>query len=77
MSDTAWIALIVAIAVTVVCLIYFRARRKRRAITFEGGPGDTIERAVIIRGAPNETLGVAAEYQYLAGSLGDPALVGS
>jgi hypothetical protein len=44
----------------------FLKGKKRRGITFEGGPGDTIERAVIIRGAPNNALGVEAEYRYLA-----------
>ena len=39
--------------------------KKRRDITFEGGPGDTIERAVIMQGAPNEALGVEAQYRYL------------
>lgn len=39
-------------------------------ITFEGGPGDTVERAIVIRGAGDGRLGVEAEYQYLARELG-------
>jgi hypothetical protein len=72
MSDIVWTATIIAIVVAVACLIYLLAGRKRRGITFEGGPGDTIERAVIIRGAPNEALGVQAEYVYLAREFGRP-----
>ena len=74
MSGIVWIALIIAIIVAVVCLIYVLAGRKRRGIIFEGGPGDVIERAVIIRGAPNEALGVEAEYRYLARKFGRPGV---
>ena len=48
----------------------FLKRKKHRGITFEGGSGDTIERAVVIQGAPNEALGVEAEYRYLARKYG-------
>lgn len=40
-------------------------------IIFESGPGDTIERAVLIRGAANHMAGVAAEYQYLDERFGE------
>jgi len=40
-------------------------------ITIEGGPGDAIERPLIVRGAPNDTRGISAEYEYLARTLGD------
>ena len=33
-----------------------------------------MERAVIIRGAPNEALGVQAEYRYLAREFGRPGV---
>jgi len=39
-------------------------------IAFEGGPGDTVERAIVIRGAGNDCLGVEAEYQYLVREFG-------
>jgi hypothetical protein len=39
-------------------------------IAFEGGPGDTLESAVIIRGAPNHTVGVQSEYRYLTEKFG-------
>jgi hypothetical protein len=51
------------------CLDFLK-RVKRGGITFEGGPGDTVERAVIIRGAANHVAGVAAEYQHLAEKFG-------
>ena len=52
---------------------FFKGKR-RRGVTFEGGPGDTIETAVIIRGAPDEALGVGAEYRYLAQQFGQPGV---
>jgi len=52
----------------------FLKGKKRLSITFEGGPGNTIERAVIIRGAPDEALGVEAEYAYLAQKFGRPGI---
>ena len=52
----------------------FLKGKKRRGITFEGGPGDRIERAVIIRGVPNSALGVEAEYRYLARKFGRPGI---
>jgi tetratricopeptide (TPR) repeat protein len=39
-------------------------------VTFRAGPGDTIETAVIINGAPTSSIGVNAEYQYLAKLFG-------
>jgi len=39
-------------------------------ITFEGGCGDSFERAVVIKGAPTHLDGVRAEYQYFAENLG-------
>jgi hypothetical protein len=39
-------------------------------ITFAGGPGDTPQTAVIIKGAPNSQLGIAAEYYYLEKKFG-------
>jgi len=39
-------------------------------ITFEGGSGDTIETAVIIRGASTHSVGVDAEYRYLEQQFG-------
>lgn len=74
MSDTVWIAVVIATTVTVVCLVYLLVLKKRRGVTFEGGPGDVIERAVIIQGAPDEALGVAAEYRYLAREFGRPGV---
>ena len=50
----------------------FLKGKKRRRITFEGGPGDTMERAIMIRGAPDTALGVEAEYRYLAQRYGQP-----
>jgi len=72
MSDTVWIALmVIAVAIALVLLIRFFTGKR---ITFAGGPGDVVERAVIIRGAPNETLGVQAEYRYLAREFGRPGV---
>lgn len=39
-------------------------------IAYEGGPGDTLEQAVIIRGAANHAQGVGAEYRYLEQTFG-------
>jgi hypothetical protein len=39
---------------------------EQHGIVFEGGPGDTIETAVIIRGAPSHLVGILAEYRYFA-----------
>jgi hypothetical protein len=50
----------------------FLKGKKRGGITFEGGPGDTMERAVIIRGVSDHALGVEAEYRYLAQLFGRP-----
>ncbi|MBI4318394.1 MAG: hypothetical protein HY675_07880 [Chloroflexi bacterium] len=45
-------------------------RDERDAVRFEGGPGETPERAIRIVGAPNEIVGVHAEYQYLEKRFG-------
>jgi hypothetical protein len=34
-------------------------------ITLKGGPGDTLETAVVILGAPNSRVGISAEYYFL------------
>jgi len=39
-------------------------------VAFEGGPGDSPETAVIIRGATNGVAGVEAEYRYLREKFG-------
>jgi tetratricopeptide (TPR) repeat protein len=39
-------------------------------VTFDGGPGDTMETAVLIRGAPTHSIGVNAEYSFLARQFG-------
>lgn len=39
-------------------------------ITYQGGSGDSLETAVIISGAPNSQLGIAAEYQALEKRFG-------
>jgi hypothetical protein len=43
---------------------------EQTAVRFEGGAGDSIEQAVIIRGAPDGVAGVAAEYRYLREKFG-------
>jgi hypothetical protein len=48
---------------------YWLLRRVFR-VRFEGGPGDTAERAILIRRAPNNGLGVLAEYGYLTNTFG-------
>jgi hypothetical protein len=40
-------------------------------VTFSGGTGETIESAVVIH-APNEEVGVAAEYDYVSAIYGRP-----
>ncbi len=52
----------------------FLKRKKKGGVTFEGGPGDTLERAVLIRGAASHNLGIQAEYQYLAEKFGQPGM---
>ncbi len=39
-------------------------------ISYAGGPGDAMETAVIIKGAPNSDAGVKAEYYYLEMKFG-------
>jgi len=39
--------------------------RNLQGITFEGGIGNTLESAIVINGATNGNIGVAAEYYYL------------
>lgn len=41
------------------------------SITFPGGDGSSIDRAVVIHGAKGETDGVAAEYWYVGALLGE------
>ena len=43
---------------------------EQSGLAFEGGQGDTIETAVIIRGAPNHLAGILAEYRYFAERFG-------
>ena len=50
-------------------LSLFRSKPKRNFITFEGGPGDCKENAVVIH-APNHLLGIMAEYQYVGNQCG-------
>ncbi|MEW6376457.1 MAG: hypothetical protein AB1502_11805 [Thermodesulfobacteriota bacterium] len=45
-------------------------KKKFKKIVFEGGPGASADRAVVIRGAPNTIMGVLAEYQYLTSRFG-------
>lgn len=47
----------------------FRSKPKKNFIAFEGGPGDRKENAVVIH-APNNMLGVMAEYQYVGSRCG-------
>ena len=42
----------------------------KQVISFEGGPGDTIEKAIIIRGAARTNAGVESEYFYLREKYG-------
>lgn len=51
-------------------LFDFLKRKTTRGISFEGGSGDTIERAVIIRGVSNHVLGVESEYLFLTQKFG-------
>ncbi len=39
-------------------------------ITFSGGPGDTLQTAIVVRGAPNTMAGIRAEYSYLEALFG-------
>jgi hypothetical protein len=45
---------------------------KQTRISFKGGPGDSLETAVAISGAPNSGAGIAAEYYYLEEKFGRP-----
>ena len=47
----------------------FRSKPKKDFISFEGGPGDCKENAVVIH-APNHLLGIMAEYQYVGNQCG-------
>jgi hypothetical protein len=40
-------------------------------VTFTGGSGESMEKAVIIQGAPNSQIGVGAEYYYLEKRFGE------
>ena len=40
------------------------------SVTYGGGSGDTIQDAIVIRGARNEAAGVQAEYGYIRQELG-------
>jgi hypothetical protein len=46
-------------------------KRKGRSALFSGGPGDSIETAVVIN-ASNASVGVQAEYDYVARQCGAP-----
>ena len=50
-------------------LSLFRSKPKRNFISFEGGPGDSKENAVVIY-APDTILGVLCEYQYVGNQCG-------
>lgn len=39
-------------------------------ITLSGGPGDTLQTAIVVRGAPNTMAGIRAEYLYLEALFG-------
>jgi len=39
-------------------------------IIFEGGPGDAMDNAIVIKGAPNNQQGIDAEYYYLEKKFG-------
>ncbi len=41
------------------------AAANRPQITYGGGPGDSLENAIVIKGAPDPRAGIAAEYRYL------------
>jgi hypothetical protein len=47
-----------------------RLKEKMHGSPFTGGAGDTPETAIIIRGMPNHTRGVQAEYLYLTRRFG-------
>jgi hypothetical protein len=46
------------------------ARATFGTVHFEGGGGETVETAVVIRGAPSQSVGVKAEFDYLAQRFG-------
>jgi hypothetical protein len=66
------------LAVTMLCVILAGPASAQPApgpsarpkITFKGGPGDTPETAVVIAGASDSMVGVAAEYSYLEKKFG-------
>lgn len=47
---------------------------RRKVVTLEGGPGDTTENAVVVRGAGGAMRGVSAEYRYLGERFGRPGV---
>ena len=47
-----------------------RGPGKSAKITYQGGPGDTMKTAVVIKGAANSIDGIAAEYHYLKKKYG-------
>ena len=47
-----------------------RDQAPKGKITIKGGPGDTPETALIISGAPNTQIGIAAEYHVLEKEFG-------
>lgn len=49
---------------------FLKKKKKFEEITFEGGPGDIINSAVIIWGASDHIAGVLGEYQFLAAKFG-------
>ena len=51
-------------------LIFSTARAGQSSIKFAGGPGDSPDNAVIIKGAPNSVAGIQAESRYLQQRFG-------
>ncbi len=49
---------------------------KSERIFYEGGKGDSIDQAVITKGAPNNVMGVLAEYRYLTSKFGEQDSIG-
>jgi hypothetical protein len=47
-----------------------RGQAAKSQISFSGGPGDTLETAVVITGAANSIAGIAAETKYLEKRFG-------
>lgn len=45
-------------------------RRRRNRIRFEGGSGETLETAIVIRGARFDLVGTAAEFTWLESTFG-------